>query len=112
MPELTRYAVDPHGIGLLQLDRPQSRNAINTPMMEELLAHLETARTDPDLTVLVISSTDHMGLSAGADVKEDLDKAGAIRKMELFEHAAEETERLLERITGEDEAPSAAGPPE
>ncbi len=25
-----------------------------------------------------------MGLSAGADVKEDLDKAGAIRKMELF----------------------------
>jgi len=84
MSELTRYAVDPHGIGLLQLDRPQSRNAINTPMLEELLGHLETARSDPDLRVLVISSTDHMGLSAGADVKEDLDKAGAVRKMELF----------------------------
>ena len=53
-------------------------------MLEELLGHLETARNDPDLRVLVVSSTDHMGLSAGADVKEDLDRAGAVRKMELF----------------------------
>lgn len=84
MSELTRYLVDPHGVALLQLDRPESRNAINTPMLEELLGHLATARNDEDVRVLVISSTDHMGLSAGADVKEDLDKAGAIRKMELF----------------------------
>lgn len=84
MSELTRYLVDPHGVALLQLDRPQSRNAINTPMLEELLSHLATARNDENVRVLVISSTDHMGLSAGADVKEDLDKAGAVRKMELF----------------------------
>lgn len=84
MSELTRYLVDPHGVALLQLDRPQSRNAINTPMLEELLGHLATARNDENVRVLVISSTDHMGLSAGADVKEDLDKAGAVRKMELF----------------------------
>jgi PTH1 family peptidyl-tRNA hydrolase len=31
---------------------------------------------------------------------------------ELFENAATETERLLERITGEPEAPGTAGPPE
>ncbi len=84
MPELTRYAVDEHGVGLLQLDRPEARNAINTPMLEQLLAHLATAREDEKLVVLVISSTDHMGLSAGADVKEDLDRDGAVRKMELF----------------------------
>ena len=84
MSELTRYMVDPYGVALLQLDRPKSRNAINTPMLEELLAHLATAREDESVRVLVISSTDHMGLSAGADVKEDLDKAGAVRKMELF----------------------------
>ena len=53
-------------------------------MLEELLEHLETARTDGDLRVLVISSTDHMGLSAGADVREDLDRDGAIRRMQLF----------------------------
>ncbi len=88
MPEpdetLTRYLVDPHGIALLQLDRPKSRNAINTPMLEELLSHLAAAREDEEVRVLVVSSTDHMGLSGGADRKEELDKAGAVRKMELF----------------------------
>ena len=53
-------------------------------MLEELLAHLETARADEDLRVLVLSSTDHMGFSAGADVREDLDRDGAIRRMQLF----------------------------
>lgn len=84
MSELTRYDVDEHGVALLQLDRPDARNAINTPMLEELLAHLATARDDDAVRVLVVSSTDHMGLSAGADVKEDLDKEGAVRKMQLF----------------------------
>jgi len=81
---LTRYLVDPQGTALLQLDRPDRRNAINTPMLVELLGHLEAALEDPDVRVLVVSSTDHMGLSAGADVKEELDRDGAIRKMELF----------------------------
>ena len=81
---LTTYETDPNGVALLRLDRPQSRNAINTQMLEELLAHLETARADEDLRVLVLSSTDHMGFSAGADVREDLDRDGAIRRMQLF----------------------------
>jgi enoyl-CoA hydratase/carnithine racemase len=84
MSELTTYKVDEYGVALLQLDRPKARNAINTPMLEELLGHLATARDDEAVRVLVISSTDHMGLSAGADVKEDLDKEGAVRKMALF----------------------------
>ena len=65
-----------NGVALLRLDRPESRNAINTAMLEELLAHLEAARADEDLRVLVLSSTDHMGFSAGADVREDLDRDG------------------------------------
>ena len=81
---LTTYQTDSNGIALLSLDRPRSRNAINTQMLEELLAHLETARADGDLRVLVLSSTDHMGFSAGADVREDLDRDGAIRRMQLF----------------------------
>lgn len=84
MSERTRYDVDEKGIGLLQLDRPDSRNAMDTLMLEELLEHLEAARSDDELRVLVISSTDHMSLSAGADVREDLDRDGAIRRMQLF----------------------------
>jgi len=81
---LTNYNVDENGIALLQLDRPDSRNAMNTAMLEELLGHIAAAREDDEVRVLVISSTDHMGLSAGADVREDLDRDGAIRRMQLF----------------------------
>ena len=80
----THYDVDPNGVALLRLDRPEVRNAIDTRMLEEMLEHLKRARADEDLRVLVISSTDHMGLSAGADVREDLDRDGAIRRMQFF----------------------------
>ena len=81
---LTTYERDGNGVGLLRLDRPAARNAINTAMLEELLEHLGAARADTDLRVLVLSSTDHMGFSAGADVREELDREGAIRRMQLF----------------------------
>jgi enoyl-CoA hydratase/carnithine racemase len=71
-------------VALLQLDRPESRNAINTEMLEEMLEHLTAARADDDVRALVVSSSDHMGLSAGADVREQLDPEGQVRRMELF----------------------------
>jgi enoyl-CoA hydratase/carnithine racemase len=80
---LTSYtAAD--GIGLLRLEREGARNAINTQVLEEMLTHIAAASEDPDVRVLVISSNDHLGLSAGADVKEELDAAGRVRRMELF----------------------------
>jgi enoyl-CoA hydratase/carnithine racemase len=90
---VTTYAVDDAGVALVQLDRPETRNAINTAMLEQLLSHLEAARADEAARVVVISSTDHMGLSAGADVREPLDADAAVRRMELFA-------RLYDEITG------------
>lgn len=81
---LTNYDVDDDGVALLRLQRPDSRNAINTQMLEELLEHLASAAGDAAVRVLVISSTDHMGLSAGADIREQLDEEGSVRRMELF----------------------------
>jgi enoyl-CoA hydratase/carnithine racemase len=49
-----------------------------------MLAHLTTASTDEAVRVLVISSNDHLGLSAGADVREELDEDGRVRRMQLF----------------------------
>jgi enoyl-CoA hydratase len=89
---LTNFSVADR-IALLQLDRPDARNAINTQMLEELLAHLASARADDEARVLVLSSTDHMGLSAGADVREQLDDAASVRRMELFA-------RLYDELTG------------
>jgi enoyl-CoA hydratase len=80
---LTTYDVADR-VALLRLDRPKARNAINMQMLEELLAHLASAAGDEEARALVVSSTDHMGLSAGADVREQLDEAGGVRRMELF----------------------------
>jgi enoyl-CoA hydratase/carnithine racemase len=82
--ERTSYEVGEAGVALLRLQRPEARNAIDTLMLEELLAHLATARADEAVRVLVISSSDQMGLSAGADVKEKLDEGGKVRRMQLF----------------------------
>jgi enoyl-CoA hydratase len=84
MSELTTYAVDEQGVALLRLDRSKSRNAIDSAMLAELLDHLALARDDEAVRVLVISSTDPLGLSAGADVREQLDDAGHTRRMQLF----------------------------
>ena len=81
---VTTYDVDEAGVALLRLDRPEARNAINTQMLEEVLGHLAAARDDERVLVLVLSSTDHMGLSAGADLREQLDAEGRVRRMELF----------------------------
>jgi enoyl-CoA hydratase/carnithine racemase len=81
---LTAYDVDEQGVALLRLDRANSRNAINTAMLLELLGHLRAAREDPAVRVLVISSSDHMGLSAGADIRERLEQEGKVRRMRLF----------------------------
>jgi enoyl-CoA hydratase/carnithine racemase len=83
-PERTTYEVDERGVALLRLDRPESRNAIDTRMLLELLEYLAVARADEAVRALAIGSSDHMGLSAGADVKEDLDDEGKVRRMRLF----------------------------
>ncbi len=81
---LTSYDVDEFGVALLRLERGKARNAINTAMLEELLASLARARNDDAVRVLVVSSDDHMALSAGADVREELDEDGRVRRMQLF----------------------------
>ena len=87
---VTTYDVDEAGVALLRLDRPKARNAMNTQMLEEMLAHLAGAHDDDAVRVLVLSSTSHMALSAGADVKEELDGNAGIARMELFARVYDE----------------------
>jgi len=81
---LTSYVVDEKQVALLRLEREKARNALNTEMLKEILARLARAREDAAARVLVISSNDHLGLSAGADVREEMDEEGRVRRMELF----------------------------
>lgn len=81
---LTTYDVDDRGVALIQMDRPRALNAINTEMLDAMLAHLAAARDDDAVRAVVFSSTDHMSFSAGADLKEDLDDEGKVHRMQLF----------------------------
>ena len=52
---------------------------------------------DGAVRVLVISSNDHLGLSAGADVREELGRGGRVRRMELFAELYDELTRSRSR---------------
>lgn len=80
----TSYEVVERGIAILRLTRPGARNAIDTRMLLEILESLAVARGDDAVRVLVISSADQMGLSAGADIKEEMDAEARVRRMQLF----------------------------
>lgn len=82
--EVTGYSVDEQGVAVVRLQRPQARNAINTQVLVELLEHVAVARGDDAVRVLVFSSSDHLSLSAGADVREQLDEEARVRRMQLF----------------------------
>jgi enoyl-CoA hydratase len=83
LTELTTYEVN-EGVAVFRFDRPAARNAINTQILEEMLGHLASAREDDEVRALVISSTDHLALSAGADISEELDDEGKVRRMQRF----------------------------
>jgi len=72
------------GIEVLRLDRPQQRNAMSSQLLAELEGLLAQAAADPQLRVLVISTTDSRALCAGADVAEVLDRDGGVARMEAF----------------------------
>ncbi|MFI5027402.1 MAG: enoyl-CoA hydratase/isomerase family protein [Solirubrobacterales bacterium] len=80
----TAYELDAQGVAVVRFQRPEARNAIDTRMLGEILEHLDAARADDAVRVLVFSSSDHMGLSAGADIKEPMGGEDKVRRMQLF----------------------------
>lgn len=75
------YAED---ITVLRLNNPKQRNALNSEMLSCLLASLTELRKDADLRVLIFSTTTTDALCAGADIREVLDHAGGVARMQLF----------------------------
>jgi enoyl-CoA hydratase len=72
------------GLAVLRLDRPERRNALDSPTLREVLDRLDELAADDDLRALVLSTTDPGALCAGADVREELDAEGGVARMELF----------------------------
>jgi len=84
----------PDGLEMLRIDRPDKRNALDTATSQQMNATLTGLSAEPDLRVLIISTTSTTALCAGADVSETLDAAGGVRRMEAFA----ELYRLLDEV--------------
>ena len=62
--------VETHGkAGLIRLNRPQSLNALNAALIDEVNAALDGFETDPGIGCIVITGSEK-AFAAGADIKE------------------------------------------
>jgi len=59
-------------VGLVRINRPKVRNALNSIVLHELNDALEILDTDPDVGAIVITGDDQ-AFAAGADIKEMAD---------------------------------------
>jgi enoyl-CoA hydratase/carnithine racemase len=71
-------------IAILRLNRPEKRNALDSTTLALLDETLTKLAADDDLRALVVSTTDVTALCAGADVGEQLDRAGGVARMAAF----------------------------
>jgi enoyl-CoA hydratase len=60
-------------VGLIRLNRPQARNALNGALMRELAAAVDAFETDAEIGCMIITGSDK-AFAAGADIKEMADK--------------------------------------
>ncbi|HWH32302.1 MAG TPA: enoyl-CoA hydratase/isomerase family protein [Egibacteraceae bacterium] len=76
--------VEPHAeLRVLRMSRPEARNAMNTAMLMALLDGLADAVADDGVRGVVLTG-DAGSFSAGADLREELDRDGQVRRMDLF----------------------------
>ena len=83
MPTVSVSASDDDAVRTLVLDRPQARNAMDTMLLGELLDALSDAVADDGVKVIVFAGAGG-AFSAGADLREQLDDAGRMRRQDLF----------------------------
>jgi enoyl-CoA hydratase/carnithine racemase len=87
MAGLVEVSVDDSGVALLQLDRPEARNALSPQMREEIAAGLERLDADPEVRCVVLAGSNEF-FAAGADIKamaeRPLDAAPDPKGMEFW----------------------------
>lgn len=80
-------------VGAITLNRPKALNALNTALMNEVVAAATAFDTDPDIGAIVITGSER-AFAAGADIKEMADKTFSEVVTESFFGAWDELSRL------------------
>lgn len=75
-----RYEVAEPGVARIDLDRPDTRNALSDAVLDDLLAALQAARDDDAVRCVVIGSTHPTTFSAGGDLAGFAAKAPLVLK--------------------------------
>jgi enoyl-CoA hydratase len=75
-----RYSVAGSGVARIELDRPETRNALSDAVLDDLLAALGEARADDAVRCVVLASTHPTTFSAGGDLREFAAPAPLVEK--------------------------------
>lgn len=78
--ELVRYETDEHGVAVVTLDDPDTRNALSDELLDELLDALHEAKADDGVRVVVLASSHGSVFSAGGNLKAFADDRPAVTK--------------------------------
>jgi len=70
---LVEYEVPSDHIALLTFNRPEKLNALSTPLLQELEAHLRRIESDDSLRVVILTGAGEKAFVAGADIGEYAD---------------------------------------
>lgn len=60
-------------IGIITLNRPEKRNALNSAMIQGLGDYLHQAADDPEVKVILIRGAGEKAFTAGFDLKESME---------------------------------------
>jgi len=96
-----RYELSGSGVATIALDQPETRNALSDELLSELIAALESARDDPAVRCVVLTSTHERVFSAGANLGGFAAEVPPVHK-----HFATERFPRLFRLLGELGKPS------
>lgn len=86
---IINLSVDDEGIAILQLNRPESLNALNTPLMREVREALATAAEDEQVRALIITGSGR-AFCAGADLGVNMLRDRGSSELSIGEAVARE----------------------
>ncbi|MFM8473503.1 MAG: enoyl-CoA hydratase-related protein, partial [Candidatus Kapaibacterium sp.] len=83
------------GVGAVELYRPTAMNALNMPMMDEIVDACSRFDVDESIGCIVIHGSEKV-FAAGADIKE-MEDADAVRMVKRDQFAVWERLRLIKK---------------
>ncbi|SDP19376.1 Enoyl-CoA hydratase/carnithine racemase [Nakamurella panacisegetis] len=78
--DLVRYGVDGRGVATVTLDDPATRNALGDDLLDQLIGHLQSARDDEAVRVVVLAASGDRVFSSGGNLKAFADDRPVIEK--------------------------------